>query len=130
MLAALESTFHRVWDAVLLWWVSVVCGALNWHINGFWAWLNREYWLPNAWPFSHVLDVHGPDQQPNLAGVDRVESGIMYGDHADENMQIAYPSSEMATQREAELQAGTRTDNGVILYAHGGGFVIASSEVC
>ena len=80
MMAAARSTLGKLWDAVLLWWIGVVTGALNWHINGFWAWVNREYWMPNRWPVNKLGDsgVFGPDLQPNLHGVARIESGVKY----------------------------------------------------
>lgn len=78
MLAAAQSMLQRWGDVLLRWWIGVVTGALNWHINGFWAWVNREYWMPNQWPVSKLGDkgVFGPDQLPNMQGVDRVESGV------------------------------------------------------
>eukprot|EP00911_Craspedida_sp_UC1_P001355 UC1_evm3s1021 len=117
----LSLTYERVVDGILLRILKIVVAALNWHINGFWAWVQREHWLGNP-------RVHGPDSRQNLEGV----AGITqerYGEHRDEQMHVIAPSSDQNAARDRELKEGTRSDNGAIFYVHGGGFVIASSEV-
>ncbi|EGD75595.1 hypothetical protein PTSG_06663 [Salpingoeca rosetta] len=90
---------------------------IRWHVDGFWTWVQWKLWL--FWPHAHAQD-----RQQIMKGVASIRWDS-YGDREKEMVHVVEPDAEHAQKLSDAPPSKART----ILYAHGGGFVFASSSV-
>jgi acetyl esterase/lipase len=85
---------------------TVTVRMVRWNMDTFWSWYQEKKWLPNAANYAQ-------DGAPVMEGVRSIHTEL-YGTVKREMCHVLTP---------------TKSTGGVVVYIHGGGFVVANSTV-